>query len=201
MSLTVLLVLLCLFGCVFTDCGSKCNNNLDCDTYSCSRCSQGQCTRGFSCGQRCSIDTDCDLTSNCVSCIASSNKTGNSTCGAPCGSSCNKDAECIDSNCSSCIEGRCWKAGQCGIHSCHNNGECTKECSHCSSSNGELGVCLKGSSCSGPCIVDTDCDQLSNCNVCVSNRCTAGCGQYCTSSVQCLNPACSTCSSLNICTN
>jgi len=199
--LRVLLALLfaTYFASTWSDCGDKCAVNTDCNTYDCSRCANGACAKGHPCGSGCAIGTDCDQTANCFDCIKNATST-NGTCGAGCKMKCSSESECHEPGCPNCVSGLCWKAGECGLKVCHNNGECPPECSKCSSNNGDLGYCLRGNTCGGTCLVDTDCDQVTDCRVCNAKVCTAGCGQFCRSASECLNPSCTFCSG-NICVN
>eukprot|EP01013_Petalomonas_cantuscygni_P010323 TRINITY_DN23386_c0_g1_i1.p1 TRINITY_DN23386_c0_g1~~TRINITY_DN23386_c0_g1_i1.p1 ORF type:complete len:309 (-),score=28.22 TRINITY_DN23386_c0_g1_i1:159-1085(-) len=86
----------------------------------------------------------------------------------------------------------------CGV-SCHNNAECNVNpspmypdpCSFCDHTEK---ICKPGLPCDSACVVDSDCNQNGQCNMCTNGICSSngGCRAYCDAKIPCGEP-CSEC--------
>lgn len=83
---------------------------------------------------------------------------------------------------------------KCGMTVCpFGNNNCTDPaCSRCNGPSGFNGVCVQGHPCGHACTTPGDCDQLSDCKLCIDKKCSASCSMKCSSSSQCAAP-CGTC--------
>ena len=78
----------------------------------------------------------------------------------------------------------------CGTLCPFGNNDCASslECSRCDGPGGFNGQCAKGFACGHTCGGSGDCDQTSDCNLCMNGMCMAGCQRNCTNSSQCAPP-------------
>mmetsp|Transcript_124330 Transcript_124330/g.175384 ORF Transcript_124330/g.175384 Transcript_124330/m.175384 type:complete len:257 (+) Transcript_124330:26-796(+) len=102
-----------------------------------------------------------------------------------CGETCNVDAQCTSGDCNQCIFGKC---GTGCSEPCKMNDQCRDpNCPFCPAS---LGICGNSplNHCGGPCTKNIECaqDPSNPCKLCQDGKCTAGCGQKCTSDKQCV---------------
>eukprot|EP01126_Amoeba_proteus_P062375 TRINITY_DN846_c0_g1_i4.p1 TRINITY_DN846_c0_g1~~TRINITY_DN846_c0_g1_i4.p1 ORF type:complete len:183 (+),score=12.85 TRINITY_DN846_c0_g1_i4:152-700(+) len=83
-------------------CGTRCNNDFQCDSDTCNRCVRGVCSPGAACGQSCDVDMDCSKYNNCNWCLA--NTAGVKKCGVHCLSPCSSDDQCRSPLCPKCVQ-------------------------------------------------------------------------------------------------
>jgi hypothetical protein len=169
------------------------------------------------CSAMCKVDSDCGGGTVCALCFQGK-------CGSGCGGNCTADSNCHDPNCGYCYEGVCGNTpnhkcgGSCKVNTdCDQRGLCTvcqmgtsgagfctatcgMTCFSKRECLGDCNTCLGGvctannGTCSAKCVLDSDCNQSSDCKYCLSGHCGVGCHQHCTMDSHCLDPNCRVCS-------
>jgi hypothetical protein len=101
--------------------------------------------------------------------------------GNDCGGQCTVDADCDGTICTNCMGGQCGSgcAAQCIIDNDCRDSNC-RYCFQGYCGNSPMRACNQ------TCQINTDCDQRSDCALCIGSVCTAGCGQQCLNSSECV---------------